>query len=488
MNPSRVLLALLLLGIAIAIPLQASNNPQMISYQGRLLTAGGAPVPDAGYWAEFRLFSTFTGGMSLWAEMDSIHTAGGDFTHLLGSINPIPDTIFPLYPQVWLEVTIGAETLTPRVRLTSTGYSLQVHTIDQAKGGTVSDSVVIFGSSFSGPGAKSLAMAAKLALMADGLGSSADFYEPVDSKISPTSFTTPRVRIDNTGLTLYEPGGTWHTKLVHDWTGFGGGLFKMGQITLDGDYLGTGNSLFMISGSSTVTINTNNTGDLSVALPNNSVNALECVNEPGIANVISSGSYTLTTTMQDLQTITVTIPTEGYIFLVGKVCEASLYGTTGPNFLYLQIDTAAGGSVSFPNYSAFGAQAFASTSTYYYSPMAQRTYYKPAGTHTFRLEASRGGLGAGAGASAFYPTLTATFYPTAYGTVSTVAGTEDLGRFENVLTVPAGPASPTGVTAPAIHVVDLRELELRAAKAQAEAERLQRQLLEEKTKQQLDSN
>ena len=152
----------------------------------------------------------------------------------------------------------------------------------------------------------------------------------------------------------------------------------------------------------------------------------------------------------------------------------------------IQIDETAGGS-SDNNHdflSGYTTSTAGNHNFLTYAPVSlRRTYYKTAGTHTFRLEA----YGAQNVAQSNYlwnPTITATFYPTGYGTGTTAVPPEEAGRFSNVQrTVSAGQPPQEGTVEGAL--VDLRELELRDAEAQAQAERAHRQRIEARLAEQL---
>jgi hypothetical protein len=90
----------------------------------------------------------------------------------------------------------------------------------------------------------------------------------------------------------------------------------------------------------------------------------------------------------------------------------------------------------------------------------RRTYFKAAGTYTFRLEAN---LVGGANTFAYdRVVITAMYFPTSYGTVTAMASASDSQDFVQ-------PASDG--------LVDLRELELRVARAREDVDRAQRELL-----------
>jgi len=126
----------------------AASVPRQISYQGKATDASGNPVPDADYQARFFIYDRPTAGNLIWGEaFFTIHTTGGLFTHLLGSIVPIPDSLFSNYDSLFLEVWFNLQALTPRTPLVSTGYAFRVNSVDGATGGTISGDVIIADSS-----------------------------------------------------------------------------------------------------------------------------------------------------------------------------------------------------------------------------------------------------------------------------------------------------------------------------------------------------
>lgn len=101
--------------------------PGMINYQGVLKDNSGIIVPDGDYALTFKLYNTLTGGTESWAETKTIAVAGGIFSTLLGSVNPIN---VQFTEQYYLGITIasGSE-LTPRLQLSSVPYSLISQTV-----------------------------------------------------------------------------------------------------------------------------------------------------------------------------------------------------------------------------------------------------------------------------------------------------------------------------------------------------------------------
>ncbi len=207
------------------------------------------------------------------------------------------------------------------------------------------------------------------------------------------------------------------------------------------------------------------------------------VNVPGIAAAQSTG-FTYLTSSGPIQilTVTITIPAPGYVVVDGK-----FYGITestlGSNTAYVRIDSLGGIGPQFPYATIFGAYGFSNTSPVFYPGTVYRMFFEPsAGTYTFQMVGGYTSTSTGADARVAYPMMKATYFPTSYGSVVTLVNSADAGQFQQTNAVPVGDAmgQPNGQT---MYQVDLRELEVKAVRAQAEAEKLQRQLAEAKLKQ-----
>lgn len=119
----------------------ATAPPNMISYQGRVLDSNGVPVSDATLNMEFRIYDGTN--TCRWSNDDSacgstalrsVTLSTGLFSEMLGdtgdSYAAIPDSLFSTYNELYLEVRIGAEVLSPRKRLGATPYALNAQTLD----------------------------------------------------------------------------------------------------------------------------------------------------------------------------------------------------------------------------------------------------------------------------------------------------------------------------------------------------------------------
>ncbi|HET8948805.1 MAG TPA: hypothetical protein VFQ07_17635 [Candidatus Polarisedimenticolia bacterium] len=141
--------ALLLAALMLAVPgtIGAVEPPALLNYQGVLRDAAGAPLSGS-YDMVFRFFDAATSGNEILLDRHMVLNAkpvavsGGLFSVALGdglvvdgSGPGVYASLAPLfrdYASVWLEVTIGAETLAPRTRIQAAGYALNASTAESA--------------------------------------------------------------------------------------------------------------------------------------------------------------------------------------------------------------------------------------------------------------------------------------------------------------------------------------------------------------------
>jgi len=119
---------LLFLGLLTASAVAASVPSQM-NVQGRLLNAG-SPMTGS-HAAVFTIYDDPAAGSVLWTESSSLSVQGGIFDATIGSVSPLPATLFDAQPR-WLEVTVDGNTLAPRVRLTTNAYAFRAQRADTA--------------------------------------------------------------------------------------------------------------------------------------------------------------------------------------------------------------------------------------------------------------------------------------------------------------------------------------------------------------------
>jgi len=109
----RVLFSIILSLIAIAPAVEASQ----INYDGILIDSKGQPVPDSSYQVRFAIYDGQIGGDFLWQSSGYaiVETSGGKFEYLLGSTNPLSDSLVQ-FANLWLAISLkdSGETI-PRV-------------------------------------------------------------------------------------------------------------------------------------------------------------------------------------------------------------------------------------------------------------------------------------------------------------------------------------------------------------------------------------
>ncbi|HSW90040.1 MAG TPA: site-specific integrase, partial [Patescibacteria group bacterium] len=117
---------------SLAYPATLTRPNRVLSFQARLTTSGGAPISTATN-ISFRLFDSSSGGTELWNSGTCSIDPDDDgiFSTLLGSScgSEITSNVFTENPDVWLEVTVGSETLSPRQRIATVAYALNSETL-----------------------------------------------------------------------------------------------------------------------------------------------------------------------------------------------------------------------------------------------------------------------------------------------------------------------------------------------------------------------
>ena len=111
--------------------------PQIISYQGRLTDTVGVPI-DGSVDMQFCLYAEPMGGASLWCEVyetangNEVVVSYGVFQVDLGTVNPLPDSLFD-QSNLFLGISVaGEEEISPRRRLNSVGYAFRASMSESA--------------------------------------------------------------------------------------------------------------------------------------------------------------------------------------------------------------------------------------------------------------------------------------------------------------------------------------------------------------------
>jgi len=127
----RVLEALLCVAFIFAADPAAAKTPSTITYQGYLRDRNtGKPVTGQRK-ATFKIFDAAFGGTEKWKEEHpSINISGGYFEAILGLTTPLTGVFDG--SDLYMEITIGGETLSPRKQITSVPYALVSAKADHA--------------------------------------------------------------------------------------------------------------------------------------------------------------------------------------------------------------------------------------------------------------------------------------------------------------------------------------------------------------------
>lgn len=489
-------LSVLALVVAWATELALADVPTKMNVQGRLTNGSGGVVPAGLKLFTFKIFDQQVGGVEIWpaapGETQALTTdANGLWSGSIGQLIPLTENVFK-DPVRWLEVSVNdginpPETL-PRVELKTNPYTYRAATSQQADslgGKTVGDLM----GNFVDESADTMSGQLRIDWDHADVGHpnlQIDNISNGDFSGWNTSQGSWGVAIDvasdnafwNVGLAT-QAGGDNTTNYALEASAYGTNSYNVAFSASAAG--GTTNLAAYFDGN--VQVTGSGIGDSTVKLPANAISSTEILNEPGLAsqnNVI--GVTPSSGTMEDVETVTLTTSTAGWIDVRGSAYGwvEGLVGNAAAG--YIQIDETAGGSYTLPYVRAFGPDTKPSAGHEFYPLYCERIYFKSPGTYTFRMETARAAVTGSGGVHVVYAMVTATFYATSYGAVSTVMAADDAGEFENLTAVAQNPAGADGLPAAQpqgpFYRVDLRELELKVAREEAEAERARRELAE----------
>ncbi|MBN2621365.1 hypothetical protein JXB22_09790, partial [candidate division WOR-3 bacterium] len=98
--------------------------PRLLNYQGYLTDDQGIPITDPSLSMTFSVYDALSSGNQKWTETQtSVDVNKGVFSVLLGSVTPIPDSVFTSNPDRWLELIVDGQALSPRTRIVSNPYA-----------------------------------------------------------------------------------------------------------------------------------------------------------------------------------------------------------------------------------------------------------------------------------------------------------------------------------------------------------------------------
>lgn len=97
--------------------------PQVVTHQGRLFDAQGAPIVDA-QDITFTIYDLEVGGVPLWTETINVTLDEGYFSVRLGETTPLDSVVFDGSVR-WLGITVGADPeMTPLAAIASVPYAM----------------------------------------------------------------------------------------------------------------------------------------------------------------------------------------------------------------------------------------------------------------------------------------------------------------------------------------------------------------------------
>tara|TARA_R110000737_G_scaffold2923_6_gene8670 strand:+ start:135415 stop:136857 length:1443 start_codon:yes stop_codon:yes gene_type:complete len=286
-------------------------------------------------------------------------------------------------------------------------------------------------------------------------------------------------------IALYGNGNTITSRMYNDNSAGGGGFAYITRndigdfgIVLEGNSAGTESAIVSIFGETeSIFLNTRSSGNSSVAIPNNAIEALEIYNEAGVAETANALSVVLTPASgvtDVLDSVTINAPTAGYVFVIATA-EVTI-GHSNPSTATANFGVSAL-STSMPTNGdvELRMDGNGASGSYDYPVTVQAIFPAVQGANTYYF---LGDQNSTAGSfTVLDKQLSAIFIPTAYGTVSRETGINT-------------PDDQTPTTAPRTNYDILQE---QNAALQADSQRQQRELEEirammQHMKQQLDRN
>lgn len=125
---AKVFFVCLLFAVFFLTSASYSQVPQMINYQGKVTTATGGLV-NGNYNMTFSIYDDTIAGNLFWTETQlNVHVENGIFSVYLGSVNPIPDTVFTGDVR-YLGVKVGSDPeIIPRKAMVSVPYAFRAET------------------------------------------------------------------------------------------------------------------------------------------------------------------------------------------------------------------------------------------------------------------------------------------------------------------------------------------------------------------------
>jgi len=141
MSAKRKLVFAIPLSLGLTLTSLWAQAPQLLNYQGKLST-GGNPAAVT-FSMIFSIYSSASGTTALWSETQSVTVTNGIFNVLLGSVTPIPNSVFTGAGERYLGIKVGADPeMTPRFRLASVPFAVRASEADGVADGIITNADV----------------------------------------------------------------------------------------------------------------------------------------------------------------------------------------------------------------------------------------------------------------------------------------------------------------------------------------------------------
>src|SRR5258708_1932650 len=97
-----------LLAATLLAPILAAGTPELLFFQARLKDGAGAPMNGNAISLKIAIYDAPVDGTTLWTETESVTALNGVVNTFLGSVTPLPASLFDGGPR-YLGLTVGAD-------------------------------------------------------------------------------------------------------------------------------------------------------------------------------------------------------------------------------------------------------------------------------------------------------------------------------------------------------------------------------------------
>ncbi len=113
--------------------------PSVMSYEGYITNSDGTPFEDGNYDFTFAIYTEAAGGSPIWIEEHKSVTVNSGFIQLYLGRGTVPNPLnLPFDKQYYVGISVGETSeMTPRLELTSTGYSFRSKMADDVNDGSI---------------------------------------------------------------------------------------------------------------------------------------------------------------------------------------------------------------------------------------------------------------------------------------------------------------------------------------------------------------